>query len=314
MALAVTSVVPLSEYCYGAPSVASTGDDLLFVAWQGKGNQTFNIIISSDGGQSFRHKWEFKDQKTIAAPAIAVFNGTLFIAWTGTDHQHSLNIAPVTTGKDENGETTVTGLDPSNHQVLSQSSDNAPALVAFDGQLFLAWKGNGNNGINIMSSSDGFATIDNHNTPEADNFADYPLSLAVFNNNLWIAWKGTSPTPYIQFAQVQASSLNLTDQQPLPLPGEPVGQVTNFGPILASNNPNGPGILFTAFLASLNGNSWLSLSASTGDGNWLFPNYSGYSMANSPGVTWFKGKLFIAWPASGTLQIMTGRNNFVPLS
>jgi hypothetical protein len=106
--------------------------------------------------------------------------------------------------------------------------------------------------------------------------------------------------------------LNLTDQQPLPLPGASVGQQTNVGPALASNNPTDSGFLFCAFQASLNGSFWLSLSYSTEDGNCILPNYSDYPMANSLALTWFNGKLFMAWPELSSLKIMTGQNNFVP--
>jgi hypothetical protein len=205
-------------------------------------------------------------------------------------------------------------LDPNSHHVLDQQSDNAPALASFNGQLVMAWKGNNNNEINFMSSSDGFASTDVVAAPIGDaNFADRPLSLAVFNGSLWVAWKGTPPTEFIQFAQVD-STFNFFDQQSLTLSGVPPNlaiQVIVNGPALASSNPTGPGILFTAFEASFNGSNWISLSAFIEDDEWLFPNYSGYATDNAPAVTWFQGQFFLAWPEQNTQKIITGRTNIV---
>src|SRR5262249_440343 len=70
-----------------------------------------------------------------AAPALAVYNGRLYIAWTGTDAGHHLNV-----------ESSADGFNFSNKFVLNYTTTyvDGPALAVYGGVLAIAWVGDGN--------------------------------------------------------------------------------------------------------------------------------------------------------------------------
>jgi hypothetical protein len=80
----------------------------------------------------------------------------------------------------------ITGF--SNKIILSDKSLNSPAIVSFNGQLYLAWKDDGNNNLNMMYSADGGKTFGNKYT-STETSSDAPV-LCMHNGNLYIAWKG----------------------------------------------------------------------------------------------------------------------------
>jgi hypothetical protein len=65
-----------------------------------------------------------------AGPALASFNGRLYLAWTGMDDAHSLNVVSSSDGITFGGKVT-----------LGESSSAGPALTSFKGRLYLAWAG-----------------------------------------------------------------------------------------------------------------------------------------------------------------------------
>jgi hypothetical protein len=136
-------------------------------------------------------------ETSIAAPAIITFQDQItnnyapYIAWTGTDAQHHLNI-----------ENLYTGI----KRTLPDTSSAAPALAVFQGRLFLAWTGtDAQHHLNVESSADGLnfdhkTVLDappgppgvfnglNATTPASDGPA---LAPAPGGQALCIAWTGT---------------------------------------------------------------------------------------------------------------------------
>ena len=74
--------------------------------------------------------------------------------------------------------------------VLGELSDRSPALATFNGRLFIAWKGNGNFHLNVMSSHDG-VTFDHATKITFDEFTPVGPALAAFDGRLFLAWTGT---------------------------------------------------------------------------------------------------------------------------
>jgi hypothetical protein len=79
------------------------------------------------------------------APALAVFHGNLWLAWTGSDAQHHLNTMVSSNGTTF-GQSTI----------LNATSDDGPALTVVHGasssqpdRLYLAWTGTGNRLLNV---------------------------------------------------------------------------------------------------------------------------------------------------------------------
>jgi hypothetical protein len=88
------------------------------------------------------------NEESDATPAAAVYNGVMYLAWTGTDGKHTLNVAESTDG-----------LHFGTPAVLNQQSVNGtagPALAAFNGYLWLAWTGGGDV-INLENSTGGLS-------------------------------------------------------------------------------------------------------------------------------------------------------------
>lgn len=133
-----------------APALASHGGRL-FLAWKGSGNDALNLAFSDDNGQTFRGNRPFSDTSH-HAPALASHNGRLFMAWTGRG-DGNLNVAKVTLFANTAGAFGIEGLEEK--VTLGDTSEDAPALASHDGRLFLAWKGAGNDNLNLMSSRDG---------------------------------------------------------------------------------------------------------------------------------------------------------------
>jgi hypothetical protein len=161
------------------PALAALNGNL-YLAWKGDGNDNLNVIVSSDGGQTFGSKLT-STETSPAAPSLGVCNGILFVSWKG-DGNDQLNVAVV--DLDDVG--SPTGF--SNKDILGDTSPIGTALSSLNGYLFLSWKGDGNDHLNLMfSSNDGQSFSGKLISPETS--PDSP-SLTLHNGNLFIAWKG----------------------------------------------------------------------------------------------------------------------------
>lgn len=138
----------------------------------------------------------------IGTPALAVFNNNLYIAWTGTDGNNTLNIAQL----DASGTSIVTQT-----TVGSNHSFTGPALAAFNGYLYLAWDGSVSSGenLNIAYSSDGLDFTSQGLVGSNTSFA--APALAASANALYIAWSGNDPSHTVN-AEYLTSGLSFTGQ------------------------------------------------------------------------------------------------------
>src|SRR5262245_3735043 len=75
-----------------------------------------------------------------------------------------------------------------NKVTLGDTSPFSPALASHDGRLLIAWKGDGNNHLNVMFSSDGGRTVGGKHVSD-ETSTDSP-ALASSGGRLFIAWKG----------------------------------------------------------------------------------------------------------------------------
>jgi hypothetical protein len=85
-------------------------------------------------------------QTSVQGAALAVFNGRLYMAWTGTDNPNHLNVAYTTDGVNFTAPVVI----PNNSSVAWAG----PGLTVFNGKLYLSWTG-GSSFVNYISSSDG---------------------------------------------------------------------------------------------------------------------------------------------------------------
>jgi hypothetical protein len=116
----------------------------LFIAWRGDGNDQLNIMFSADGNH-FGGKFVSGETST-EAPVIASSGGRLFIAWKG-DGNDNLNIAEVALFADSAGHFGIEGL--INKVTVGDTSPRSPGLTSHNGGLFITWKGDGNDNLNV---------------------------------------------------------------------------------------------------------------------------------------------------------------------
>ena len=160
------------------PALASF-NGVLYLAWQDKHNH-LTLASSPDGGATFGTEFVSNETST-EAPALTVHDAQLMIGWKGNGND-DLNVATVTTDG-----TSATGI-VSKVIVPAESSPLSPSLASLGGVLYLSWKGNGNDDLNLMQSTDGGRTF-------IDGFTSFETSpsspiLAVHENRLFIGWRG----------------------------------------------------------------------------------------------------------------------------
>jgi hypothetical protein len=144
------SHVILGDSSEQGPALASH-NGRLFLAWKGADNHNLNLMFSDDNGATFHGKKIFSDRSEFT-PGLASHGGRLFLAWTGRDNE-KLNVARIILFGNTAGAFGIEGLE--SHVILGDSSKQGPALASHNGRLFLAWKGAGNDNLNLISSRDG---------------------------------------------------------------------------------------------------------------------------------------------------------------
>lgn len=174
----------LSETTDLAPAIASH-DGRVVLAWRGSGNSALNLACSGDGGQTFGPATTLSESSD-HPPALAFSGSRLVLAWTGRGNEH-LNLARVVLFANTAGRCGIEGID--SKIVLGETSSDSPALASNLGRLFLAWKGSGNDNLNIAVSEDDGMTFPSKTTlPETSS--DRP-ALAAHAGKLFLAWKGS---------------------------------------------------------------------------------------------------------------------------
>lgn len=125
-------------------------------------------------------------ETAVNAPGAVEFKGSLFVAWSGTDSAHHLNVMCILPGGS------------SAKVTLGDTSPVGASLAVFKGRLYLAWSGTGNQQLNVMSSGDGFNWSDKVTLGET-SFARPVLTEYVYTkltipvHTLVLGWVGTDP-------------------------------------------------------------------------------------------------------------------------
>jgi len=277
--------VTLNETSPLCPSIASVGA-YTFMAWKGDGNDNINIIASLPqfpAPRNFTVKYT-SSETTSQAPVLCIHNGHLFMAWIGSSNDN-INIAEVDFDLNTNS---FNGL---NKTTLPDQSPCAPAIASVNGLLYVAWKGDGNDNINVMSSTDNGNSFGNKLTsPETTPVAP---CLVGHNGKLIIAWKGDT-IDNIFVAEVTgngSSSTGFTNQITL-------AETTTDRPALASTQ----GKLFLGWKGD--GNDQLNLLYSENDGLTFTGKYTSPDASPfGPSMTLGPDGLYIAWKGDGNDNI-----------
>jgi hypothetical protein len=258
------------------PALASltvNNNNNLYIAWKGDGNDNLNVMLSTDGGNTFHSKLTLPETSS-QAPALAVQNGILFMAWKDAVNDN-LNVA-------------VVNIDPvlgfaqglSNQVVLGVTSPLSPSLVSLGGNLYISWV-DVNNQLNVMVSLDNGATfgsqfISTEASPQAP-------ALGTFNGNLYIAWKGDGN-----------DNLNVAEVDTNPSPTGLSNRVT-----LSDTSPHSPALAELAGRLYItwkgDGNDHLNVMFSTDGQTFGDKIVAVETSPEGPSLTTLNANVFIGW-------------------
>ena len=174
----------LGDTSSDSPTLTSQ-NGMLFLGWKGDGNNNLNVMLSSNNGGGFGNKFT-SSESSDKAPALAAHNGRLFIAWKGSGNAN-MNVAQVPLIQTNFGNYNIQQF--ANKTVLGDTTNHAPALASHNGLLFIAWKGNGNDNLNVAVSADNGHTWMGKLT-SVETSTEGP-ALVSHNGKLFIAWKGS---------------------------------------------------------------------------------------------------------------------------
>ncbi len=271
--------VVLGEQSPFQPGLASL-NGRLYLAWRGDGNDQLNISVSFDNGRSFVNKWVGGDTST-AAPALCANAGSLFLSRKG-DGNDNINVAQVAL----NANGAPTGL--INKVTLGDQTPTSPALASLDNVLYLAWKGDGNDNLNVISSDDGRNFGGKITSGET---SPYTPALVANNGQLFIAWTGNGANQL----NVAVVDTDLSQGVALGLSSKIVlSETSSAGPSLAALN----GYPFLSWKGSGNDNLNLVVSLNNAAG-FTGKMVSGETSPKATTMAANDGGLFIAWKGDG---------------
>jgi hypothetical protein len=293
-----------------SPSIAFCNGNL-YLAWKGDGNDDLNVMVSTDAGVSFSdfNKFYSPAETSSDAPALAADGSTLFIAWKeGNDHLHVSTVA----------------LDPVSGRPLGINSTNPltdtspfrPALAVLNGKVYLAWRGDGNDDLNVMMSTDagptGASFSDVNKLSTSAQTSSAAPTLGTNDGSLFIAWRDGND--YLNVASVL---LDLLSGRPLAInPPAVLGDTSQLNPALAGLNGN----LYLAWKGD--GNDNLNVKVSTnGEASFgSLPFTSAQTSSDAPALASDGSTLFIAWKGDSndklnvarvmTISVFIGRSEF----
>jgi hypothetical protein len=289
------NVASINDESTETPALASYNGQL-YIAWQSTESQQYLDIASAsptDGytfGPSATVANNGTDEYTSTGPAMAVYDGELWIAWVSTDSKHSINLAYTTNG------TTISAP----VLVGTNSTDYTPSLTVFDGELYIAWTGtDSHHHLNIAYTTNGTTFSDP--VQLGSNSSDAGPSIGTF---------GTSTLIYAFTGTNASNTLNT----------ESSTDGTTFGSQEAYSNigsPYAPAIVYipdaTApelWLEFTGSDTQLNQSFSLDGTSFVLPETIAEYSNNGPAVATDGTNIFIAWTgtnSSSSLNVIYGQ-------
>jgi hypothetical protein len=218
----------------------------IWMAWSGTNpGQTINLFTGKPGNV-FARKIVRVNDSSPTGPALAFFNGRLFLAYKG--HDGGLYVVA---GAD----------DPSTqaHRVGIETTITGPALTTAGGRLYLSWVGTDSAGLlNIISSNDGTSWA-NKVTFVGERTSFSPALLSAEPGRLYIAWTGTNAAHSLNLGMIDLTKLQ-QENGDANLDGKIVYRTGSIGaPALGSTThgydlilswagTDGPGNLYSAYI------------------------------------------------------------------
>ena len=258
------------------PALASLNGNM-YIGWKGDGNDNLNVMVSNDNGNTFHNKF-ISGETSPQAPALCAHNGRLYLAWKG-DGNDQLNVAQVNLDRLGNP----TGF--SNKVILGDTSPLSPSLASVGGNLYLSWRGDGNDQLNVMVSTNNGATFGGKFI-SGETSTEGPV-LGTFNGNLMIAWKGDgNDNLNVARVNINPSPTGLSNKVTL-------GDTSPKSPALGELN----GKLYISWKGD--GNDFLNVMFSTDGMNFGNKSIGGETSPEAPSLVNHNGDLYIGWKGDG---------------
>jgi hypothetical protein len=168
-----------------APALAAFGDRL-YCAFQLSSDHALSVISSADG-DSWTMAWSALGPTTHgqfagSAPALAVFNGTLYCAFQANDPRHILYVTSSSDGRN--------WVTPANG-IADIVLGSAPALAAFDNKLYCAYQADDSAQALCVTSS-----VDGQNWEPPRRYDGIPIgsapALCVLNDSLYVGFRNST--------------------------------------------------------------------------------------------------------------------------
>jgi len=171
--------------------------------------------------------------------------------------------------------------------ILPDTSPKSPALASLNGRLYLGWKGDGNDNLNVECSADNGLTFGGkYTSPETSPQAP---TLCAQGDLLFIGWKGDG-NDNLNVARVDLSGNSVTGFSNKVT----LGDTSPVSPSLASLN----GRLYIAWKGD--GNDNLNVMYSSNNGATFGNKYtSPETSPQAPGLAVHNGNLYITWKGDG---------------
>jgi hypothetical protein len=187
-----------------APAIAAFKDRIYIAYYNVVQQGPLRLQSASDNGKAFDNRIDLP-AKSLTTPALAVFDGRLYLAWTGNNKAHDVNVA-----------SSSNGVNFGNMFTLPESSIDGPALTTFDGRLDIAWTGT-NHQLNVESSSNGVNFGNKVTLPESSYAAP---ALTDFQErsggtDLEIAWIGVDNVHHLNL-ESSSNGVNFGNKVTLP--------------------------------------------------------------------------------------------------
>lgn len=127
------------------PALAAA-NGAIYVAWKGAGNDQLNARAQTGGARDLAqaHTQIFDDASS-HAPALAAHGGRVYMAWKGSGNEH-LNLGVLEVEESGYG-IAVHGIGAK--QTFDDTTEAGPSLASHEGALLIAWKGAGNDNLNV---------------------------------------------------------------------------------------------------------------------------------------------------------------------
>ncbi|MED2693805.1 hypothetical protein [Bacillus toyonensis] len=225
---------------------------------------------------------------TTHSPSLSSHAGRLYLSWKGSGNQN-LNISKVYVTE----KLDIHGIeDLEDKRVLGDTSEQSPSLVSHSGRLYLAWKGAGNDNLNLMFSDDNGATF--HSKKTFKETSHHSPVLVSHGGRLFIAWTGRGEgnlnVAKVVFFGNTAGGFGIEGLEDKVV----LNDTSEQSPSLASHNDR----LYLSWKGAGNDNLNLMFSDDNGanfHGKKTFKETSHHS----PVLASHGGRLFIAWTGRG---------------